>query len=699
MQQREQALPLLVFLMFSVASWNIRGCRIIVGLNADIVDLMLWVDLGFHKQVVRDTSWILIGDFNVALSKQDTFSGSSAMNSAMCEFKDCVLKIKVLDITSLGLHFTWNQKPRGGNGILKKLVRIMGNLAFVDNFPSAYAVFQPYRISYHSSAVLTIPNLVSSKPKPFKFYNFLTHKSKFLDLISSHWNMQVDLGFHKQVVRDTSWILMGDFNVALMSKMRALKKPFKLLLYDHGNFHERVTKLRHELNVVQKALDLNPIDLIIREEEVAYNIAFTEAKLDGERFLKQKAKVEWLEAGDFNSAYFHKTIKSQNQRSHIGVILDANNVEVTGSNVHDVLVNHFKTFFGNDMLRDELNIEDLFIKKVYEATGTKMVREISNEEVKAAMFDIGEDKALGPDGFTSKLTIRSLLSSLRNCGPPRCAFKVDIQKAYDMVDWSLNGDIHGYFKGKRGLRQDEFKKISGLVPSIPKSTVFFCNVQTHVKLDILNIIPFNEGDEVITTKLRGCDDIWEEGEKGKEKETMKGNKIVVGSLDVSPLKQPSDAQHLVREIEVCDRTRPIRALNRSEVKNSAKKNGSEVLEMECNVDDVKKEEGFEEVRNKKWADWKKIVFEGSGNGYRAQHLIGEGKGGVKLDMWKWPRGKKCGKFQRNIDKVQQSIKVLGVADTWPEFCGVADYIDAEENKLIMRVADRVLHKLKYSNLR
>ncbi|GJW82006.1 putative reverse transcriptase domain, reverse transcriptase zinc-binding domain protein [Tanacetum coccineum] len=71
-------------------------------------------------------------------------------------------------------------------------------------------------------------------------------------------------------------------------------------------------------------------------------------------------------------------------------------------------------------------------------------------------------------------------------GPARCAFKVDIQKAYDTVDWdflntiltgfgfhphmigwimecvtstsfslSINGCLHGYFKGKRGLRQGD----------------------------------------------------------------------------------------------------------------------------------------------------------------------------------------------------------------------------------------------------
>ncbi|GJS64451.1 putative reverse transcriptase domain, reverse transcriptase zinc-binding domain protein [Tanacetum coccineum] len=96
---------------------------------------------------------------------------------------------------------------------------------------------------------------------------------------------------------------------------------------------------------------------------------------------------------------------------------------------------------------------------------------------------------------------------------------------------NLNGDIHGFFKGKGGLKAskihlspiflllvwilddlfifargdldsarvimeslEEFKLTSGLVPSIPKSTAFFCNVPNHVKISILNIMPFAEGN-------------------------------------------------------------------------------------------------------------------------------------------------------------------------------------------------------------
>ncbi|KAK1441004.1 hypothetical protein QVD17_06840 [Tagetes erecta] len=40
---------------------------------------------------------------------------------------------------------------------------------------------------------------------------------------------------------------------------------------------------------------------------------------------------------------------------------------------------------------------------------------------------------------------------------------------------------------------EEFKDCSGLVPSIAKSTVYFCNVGTAVKREILNITPFEEG--------------------------------------------------------------------------------------------------------------------------------------------------------------------------------------------------------------
>ncbi|GKF22173.1 putative reverse transcriptase domain, reverse transcriptase zinc-binding domain protein, partial [Tanacetum coccineum] len=40
---------------------------------------------------------------------------------------------------------------------------------------------------------------------------------------------------------------------------------------------------------------------------------------------------------------------------------------------------------------------------------------------------------------------------------------------------------------------DEFKLASGLTPSLPKSTDYFCNVLNHTKISILHVLPFEEG--------------------------------------------------------------------------------------------------------------------------------------------------------------------------------------------------------------
>ncbi|GJS03919.1 hypothetical protein Tco_0320427 [Tanacetum coccineum] len=463
-------------------------CSFVYASNSPSTRRILWAELGMHKLVTRGVPWTLMGDFNVALNLEDYSSSSSKLSSTISEFKDYVYNIEVLDITSSGLHFTWNQKPKGEGGLLKKLDRVLGNTDFIDAFLGSYALFQPYRISDHSPAVLHIPNLPFSKPKPFKIFNFLTHKSQFKEVVSNTWNKDVE----------------GHKMFQVVSKLRSLKKPFLKLLQDHGNLHDRVNKLRVELDTVQKALDLNPNDVNLRDEEAVYVQAFTEAKIDEERFLKQKAKIEWLDVGDSNSAYFHKSVKCLNQRSRVDIILNLANVEVTRTDVANAFVSHYENFLGSDMVCDMVNSDRLFVKQVSENSYSNMVSPITYEEIKSSMFSIGDDRAPGPDDFSllkeinhtflalipkvptplkvtdfqpisccnviykciSKILTNHIIKGVKvvvsdnqsafvpgrrisdnilitqelmhnyhqNRGPPRCAFMIDIQKAYDTVN-------------------------------------------------------------------------------------------------------------------------------------------------------------------------------------------------------------------------------------------------------------------------
>nr|GEZ73884.1 hypothetical protein [Tanacetum cinerariifolium] len=164
----------------------------------------------------------------------------------------------------------------------------------------------------HAPAVLKIKKVVKSKAKPFKILNFLVHKPEFKSIVDQGWKKDVQGHNMFQVVK----------------KLKSLKQPLRNLLKNQGNLHDRVVRLRHELDEVQKALDKYPARVSLREEEGVYLRDFNESTLDEERFLK---------------------------------------LSLNG--------------FGNE-------------KADY------MVKEITNGEIKDAMFSIGNDKAPIPDGFT-----------------------------------------------------------------------------------------------------------------------------------------------------------------------------------------------------------------------------------------------------------------------------------------------------------
>ncbi|GJS96768.1 putative RNA-directed DNA polymerase [Tanacetum coccineum] len=454
-------------------------------------------------------------------------SDHSWMESGYCkgmrDFQECVNDIEMSDINSSGLKYTWTQKPKGDDGILKKIDRVMANLKFYELFVGACAYFQPYRISDHSPAVLKVPMSSNRKHQPFKFYNVLTHHSRFREIVATGWNVSTS----------------GFWMYKVVKRLKTLKKPLRKLMYEQGNLHDKVKVLRAELDEAQKALDLDPNNLELREDAAAYLLAFNDALLTEERFLSQKAKVEWLKLGDANSAYFYKVVKGQASRNRIDCVTTSEGVCLDGDQVPLIFIDHYTSFLGQPGITTDLDTNGLFSNKLSDEEALHMIRDISNQEVRDAMFSIGDNKAPGPDGYSSAFFKESweivgtditkavkeffyqrriLSNRMKDClqhlvslnqsafvlgrrisdnilltqelmhnyhldrGVPRCAFKVDIQKAYDTVDWnflrnvlinfdfysrmiswimecvtttsfsiSINGSLHGYFKGKRGL--------------------------------------------------------------------------------------------------------------------------------------------------------------------------------------------------------------------------------------------------------
>ncbi|GKA28479.1 sodium/hydrogen exchanger 6, partial [Tanacetum coccineum] len=277
-------------------------CSFVYADDYDIDRRMLWTNLVGHAVLMRNRPWVLLGDFNPMLNLEDHSAGGYEPNASIREFKECVQTMEVADVNSTGLHFTWNQKPKSSNGILKKIDRIMD----------------------HSLCVLHIPT--------------------------------------------------------------GLKSPFRKLLHNHSNLHERVNKIRIELDEAQKEIDRDPSSSILREEHAHYLLDFKEAQLDEERFLKQKAKIEWLKADDFNTAYFHKIVKSKCARNKIQMVSDASNNLYDGNQVLGALLIIIISSLGAEGVTIPLDDHDLFTRVLDDAKADFMVRDVSNDEVKSVIF-------------------------------------------------------------------------------------------------------------------------------------------------------------------------------------------------------------------------------------------------------------------------------------------------------------------------
>ncbi|GJY52295.1 hypothetical protein Tco_0443142 [Tanacetum coccineum] len=188
-----------------------------------------------------------------------------------------------------------------------------------------------------------------------------TSQAIHTQLVTEHWKMEVQ----------------GYSMFKLVKKMMFMKKPLRKLLQSQGYLHDRVVQLCHELDEVQMALDKDPSSITLREEEAVYLTAFTQAALDEERFLKQKSKIEWLQVGDTNFVFFHKSAKSRVSRSRIDCISRHDNAIYEGNLVPNIFFQHYMQFIAN------------------------MICCVSDDEIQSVMFSIGNDKASGPDGYTS----------------------------------------------------------------------------------------------------------------------------------------------------------------------------------------------------------------------------------------------------------------------------------------------------------
>ncbi|GKA40994.1 RNA-directed DNA polymerase, eukaryota, partial [Tanacetum coccineum] len=341
---------------------------------------MLWEYL--HREVDRWKGQVVImGDFNEVRCKSDRYGSVFNARGAQ-RFNSFIVDSGLVEINLGGCHFTWCHKSANK---MSKLDRFLVSENLLNTSPNITAISLDRYLSDHRPILLR-ERYVDYGPTPFKIFHY--------------W---VDIEGFNKIVEDAWKTYSG--------------KDDNVIRYLMGKFKHVKSKIR-EWNVTNKAgikkdkdqciRDLADIDGIIDsgnggEEEVLRRAEMINKiqKIDGiqAKELAQKIKIKWAIEGDENTKFFHGMLNKKRSSTGVrGVMVDGAWVD-DPQQVKKEFYDHFSARFSKPNNKDA-SIQMEFPKKILDSQLRGIECEVSNDEIKKAVWDCGTEKAPGPDGFT-----------------------------------------------------------------------------------------------------------------------------------------------------------------------------------------------------------------------------------------------------------------------------------------------------------
>ncbi|GJW74963.1 RNA-directed DNA polymerase, eukaryota [Tanacetum coccineum] len=324
---------------------------------------------------------IIMGDFNEVRYKSDRF-GSVFHAQGANAFNSFISSSGLVEVSLGGCSFTWCHKSATK---MSKLDRFLVSESLFNSCPNLYARSLERYLSDHRPILLR-ESYFDYGPIPFRFFHYWCEVEGFRNVVENAWKECPNTG------QNVMFRLLG--------KLKYLKKKIR-----EWNF---IDKQRRSMNKDKYKVELAALDSIIdqgngnedifkQRSEIAANLVHIDKLRSDE--MAQKAKINWSIEGDENTSFFHGVInKKRNILSIRGIMADERWVDEP-SRVKRELFTHFRRRFdkpdGNRAI-----IQMNYPRRISSDQQMDLESEVTNDEIKRAVWDCGTDKAPGPDGFT-----------------------------------------------------------------------------------------------------------------------------------------------------------------------------------------------------------------------------------------------------------------------------------------------------------
>jgi hypothetical protein len=129
----------------------------------------------------------------------------------------------------------------------------------------------------------------------------------------------------------------------------------------------------------------NLIEILLEQEEVHW---------------LQRARANWLHLGDRNTSFFHNFASARRKKNFIKKLKNSDGDWVEGmEQLKPLIRDYFVNIFNSEVQAIDGSFLEKIQPKITQGMNEKFLNPFTAEEVKKAVFSIGDYKAPGPDGL------------------------------------------------------------------------------------------------------------------------------------------------------------------------------------------------------------------------------------------------------------------------------------------------------------
>ena len=246
----------------------------------------------------------------------------------------------------------------------------------------------PGAFSDHSGAHIHIGSNRPLGRRPFKFFNIWVDHPEYVGSISHGWQIPV----------------AGSSMFVLCRKLKSLKHLLKTLNKLHfSHISERVARVEVNLDHNQCLLHDSRDDISLMNRVNQMKLDLFNLKSAEKAFFSQKLKCNFLKDNDRGTSFFHALMSHRHRKSFIPAI-QCSNGELTTSidEVGAEFIHFYQSLLGTSSTISPINEAVVHSGPCLDVNHSDfLLAPVSNEAIKETLFSIGNDKALGPDGYSS----------------------------------------------------------------------------------------------------------------------------------------------------------------------------------------------------------------------------------------------------------------------------------------------------------